>query len=498
MTAAPRPSPSFSARQRWAIRFQVALGLVSLGALLLMVNYLGLHYFRRWDLSSDPANRLSPQTLAILRGLTNEVSATIFFDPSRSLDLFSLTTRLLSEYKGVNPRLFTARTLNYALFDGEAREFLVKHHLNALSEKDFVYFESGGKSRVVYASELADFNFNEVLRGESREFRRSAFKGEMLFSSALFSLSYPRLKAFFLQGHGEHNPREARAETGYAKFAGLLTNECNVEAAPLLLRAAEIPSDCQLLVVAGPQSAAFTASELQKIQDYLVQGGRLLVLLPNRTMEESGGLEKLLAGWGVGVAAVDFKDPDSSASGHEQDLLVAFFNDGRSPLHPVVAQLVANELAIKLFASREVYALKADSKGADAPKVEGIAFSGTNSVDARGERGPRPLAVTVEQGNIKGVTLGRGDTRMVVIGDSLCFDNLNYSAAGNTYFARSAVNWLMDRPLPLLAGLGPRPLKEYKLMVTAAQFRRVCWLLLAGLPGSVLAAGALVWLSRRH
>jgi hypothetical protein len=127
-----------------------------------------------------------------------------------------------------------------------------------------------------------------------------------------------------------------------------------------------------------------------------------------------------------------------------------------------------------------------------------VAFSSKDSVDDQKTPGPFPLVVTVEQGSIKGVTLDRGNTRVVVAGDSLCFDNANIESAANHYFANLTVNWLLDRPQVLLAGLGPRPLKEYKLLVAASQFREVCLILLVALPGAVLAIGGIVRLGRRR
>jgi hypothetical protein len=50
----------------------------------------------------------------------------------------------------------------------------------------------------------------------------------------------------------------------------------------------------------------------------------------------------------------------------------------------------------------------------------------------------------------------------------------------------------------MLSGLGPRPIKEYKLYnMTDAQAQSIRWLFLAGLPGGVLFLGGLVWLRRR-
>ena len=53
-----------------------------------------------------------------------------------------------------------------------------------------------------------------------------------------------------------------------------------------------------------------------------------------------------------------------------------------------------------------------------------------------------------------------------------------------------------DRP-NLLEGIGPRPVTEFRLLITKTQQREICWLLLGALPGAVLLFGGLVWLARR-
>ena len=63
-------------------------------------------------------------------------------------------------------------------------------------------------------------------------------------------------------------------------------------------------------------------------------------------------------------------------------------------------------------------------------------------------------------------------------------------------FLNSSLNWLLDRP-QLVAGVGPRPVKEFRLQITNLQQRQLRWLLLAALPGGVLFLGWLVWLVRR-
>ena len=56
---------------------------------------------------------------------------------------------------------------------------------------------------------------------------------------------------------------------------------------------------------------------------------------------------------------------------------------------------------------------------------------------------------------------------------------------------------LLDRT-QLLPGLGPQPMKEYRLIMTKTQLQQAEWILLGGLPGAVLLTGGLVWLRRRR
>jgi hypothetical protein len=154
---------------------------------------------------------------------------------------------------------------------------------------------------------------------------------------------------------------------------------------------------------------------------------------------------------------------------------------------------------LQLVEPRAVGRRKSAAPAADAPRVEEIVFSGPNAF-AKGDPGHRqkfPLLVAVEKSAIKGVITERGSTRMVVVGDSLFLANHQISAAANRDFAVCAINWLLDRT-QLLEGLGPRPILEYRLIMTPGQLQRAQWLLVGAMPGAALLLGGLVWFRRRR
>jgi hypothetical protein len=94
------------------------------------------------------------------------------------------------------------------------------------------------------------------------------------------------------------------------------------------------------------------------------------------------------------------------------------------------------------------------------------------------------------------VANARGTTRILVVGDSFFLGNRMIDSGANRDFLGYAANWLLDRTT-LLKGIGPRPVTEFRLLMTRTQQREVRWLLLGALPGAVLLFGCLVWLVRR-
>jgi hypothetical protein len=251
-----------------------------------------------------------------------------------------------------------------------------------------------------------------------------------------------------------------------------------------------VPADCQLLIIAaGAHEGRIPPGELDKISAYLKQGGRLLALL---TVES--GLESVLAQWGVLVDTNRVVDAnkDYNIDGY------TFYTAQWAP-HPIVNPLASEHLSVRMVVPRPVFKIAQQDKVPGAPEVTILAVTSTNGLDEGKHMRVYPLLAAVEQGVINGVNSPRaGGTRIVVAGDSdFLDDQVIDSVAGNSYFAGLALNWLLDRPQILLAGLGPQPIREYRLYMTRSQTRTVQWLFLAAMPGAVLALGALVWLRRR-
>src|SRR6185503_1238714 len=95
------------------------------------------------------------------------------------------------------------------------------YKLSQATDKNLIIFDSNGSKRFVYGSELSDVDIQPLVSGKTNEVRRTHFKGELLFTSAILSVSNPRaVKAYFLIGHGEHRSSSDDKLMGYSKFAG--------------------------------------------------------------------------------------------------------------------------------------------------------------------------------------------------------------------------------------------------------------------------------------
>jgi hypothetical protein len=489
--------PSFSMARRWTLSLNVLLSILAVVALVAMVNYLAARHFHRIPISELARMELSGQTRRILQSVTNNVKVTIYYD--RTDDLYEMVNGLLKEYKFANGRI-GVETVDYVKDPAAAQRVKAQYQL-APSQKNVIVFECNGNKKIVNEKELSDLDLEPLISGKSREVRRSAFKGELLFTSAIYSVTSPRaLKAYFLKGHGEHGPQDTDKDSGYSRFAALLTDN-NVDWATLaLIGTNQIPADCSILIIAGAQTS-LTTDELTKIEHYLSTGGRALVLFNVFGTDRNTGLEELLANWGVEVRKAVVSDRvNTTKSG--QDLITDYFGT-----HPISAPLIGSSL--HMVFPRAMAKASRGSHRTDAPNVSELVSTDPQARIVTDFRGgfPNPsetdvktnatIAMAIEKGKLQGLPADRGTTRAVVVGDSIFWNNNMLDSAANRDFASLTVNWLLDRS-QLLGSLAPRPIPQFRVVMTQKQMTAVRWLLLFGMPGSVLLLGSMVWVQRRH
>jgi len=484
-----KPQPSFSPGRRWKIGLDVVVRIALVLAVVVMVNYLGARFFGRFYLSSQTRVQLAPQTLDLLKSLTNHIDVTLYYD--KQDDFYPTIAALLNEYRSANPRI-SVKVVDYVRDVGEAQKVKEQYNLNSPTDKNLIIFDAGGKHfKIVNGDALTQIKLEPVPNPKEREFRRKpvAFMGEQVFTSMLLAVTSAKpFQAYFLQGHGE--PSLADSDNfGYLKFGSILAQNYVAVTNLELNGDSGLPMDCNLLIIVAP-TAALSGPELQKIEEYLKQGGRLLALFNYASIKHPTGLEPILQQWGVNVAADFVKDLKGTITG--DDVVIRMFSQ-----HPVVNPLT--QLSLQMVRPRPVGRVDWQNPPAGTPQVDEIAFSSPDSVlEGDPAEPPRsyPLIVAVEKKPVAGVANTRGNTRLLVAGDSIFLGNYYIEGGANRDFVGYAVNWLLDRTT-LLKGIGPQPVTEFRLLMTRTQQREVRWLLLGALPGAVLLFGCLVWLARR-
>ena len=483
MDARPPDSPSSARLRRIALRANLAVAVGLAVAIFAMVNYLSLRHYSRAHWGRTLSSRLSEKSVHLLQSIEDDVRAVALVRPSN--DAYSAVAALLQEYAAhasgmavefVDPDRDLARA-----------EQLVRQY--ELPDAECVVFEIGGRHQAVPAADLLEFGYP----GADGNRPRRVFRGEQLFSGALFSLTQAaRPAVFFTQGHGERSPDDFDRHSGYSRIAARLRDD-NVDVETLNLgEARAVPNHCALMVVAGPVQS-FAPFEIALVRDYLDRKGRLLLLLDARV---DTGLEPLLAHWGVALGDDVVVDETRTLSGRE--LYVPTY-----PPHPVTASL--DSIASVFFLPRSVRPLPR-AAGGDKPSVAELAAcspAGWAEFDPDDPSphldpqvdipGPVPIAVAIERGPVPGVHVQIRPTRLVVVGDSDFVSNSGLMGANADFFLNAA-NWLLEREE--LIALSPAAFEELRLVMDARQLRRLFVAVVVVLPALVAALG--VWIAWRR
>lgn len=155
-----------------------------------------------------------------------------------------------------------------------------------------------------------------------------------------------------------------------------------------------IPSNCALLIIAGAKTD-FSRSEIAKVDQFLKQGGRVLVMMDS----EEGGISSILPQWGILASRGVFKNARTMSG---TDVVVDEFSS-----HVISEPLQGSQIVIdKPIVFERSSAAKFDGA---ADKLEFSSVAMLND---------KTLVVAVERGALLGQDLAIRPTRIVVIGDA--------------------------------------------------------------------------------
>jgi ABC-type uncharacterized transport system involved in gliding motility auxiliary subunit len=472
----------------------LSAGVLLLAALLLIVNYFGWKYYKRFDWTKNQLYSLSEKTLNVLKGLNRDIEFIVFLAPEQG-EILEPTRELLSRYGSASRRV-SVRIVDAAKKPVEAQQLLQKYGVTTTG----VVVASGNDKRVIDSNELAELDFRTLQTTGAPQM--TGFKGEQLFTSAIVQLSEGRKpKILFTVGHGEHSldDQSGRGLSGAQQLLGRDNFDLEEWAS---LGAGAVPAGTDLLVIAGPTSS-FVQPELDVFSAYLNNGGRMLVLLDPTLGPTPGsgilstGLEGWLARFGVVAGKNIVVDPSNPLPFFGPETIFSKeYGD-----HPVTRALSEGDLPVLLSVVRSVASGSAPGiKLTELVRTSAEGWGETNLArldqvgrDAQDLAGPVPIGVVAESA---ATAPGKRPLRMVVVGDSdFAANQLMQANVANTVLLANALNWLVEREA--LLGIPPKKTEQVKLTLTDDEMRMV-YLLAAALPILSVVLGGVVFFRRRR
>lgn len=163
-----------------------------------------------------------------------------------------------------------------------------------------VVFDDGVRTTTVPYSELLEAPRPSAENQHAARQTSPRFVGETACMAALIRLARKEETVIYsLTGHGERDFDSYDRVSGYSDFAREIIREgCSLRR--LAPGTAEIPADCTVLVVAGPQTAP-ADFEAAAVLEYLERGGSILVII-DRPDRLPSGWEGILSRIGVEVS----------------------------------------------------------------------------------------------------------------------------------------------------------------------------------------------------
>ena len=490
-----------------------ALTTSLMAGILVVGNVVAFKYGgRAIDLTRDSSFSLSSRTVNLLHSLDRPVSFDVFFgnspQSSRQLDR---VRQLLELYKAANPSKVRVDYLdpNNDIKEFEALVKRVPDMVGLIGDGIVVGFGEGdtGSHTVIGALELFEAQGGRFEPKPDRFV--SSFDGEDVVTSALIRLREgKRSKIAFTTGHGEPSIGELDpSKPGIGRWRARLAS-VGTDAVEVNLLRDEIPSDVTLLVICGPKTAVH-ADEIERIKQFFVRGGQLILLVGNA---ETAGLADLLRTYNVEFASGMAVDPRLSSPGRPF-LIFAPIPPGSH--HPIVETLAGRVVLLPNAAPLNTLGGPPKPGGSDSKRSANTGVVATPFLRTSPESwaetdlssrsltrdpvkdlaGPLNVGVAV---SVRPQTASEKPTpRMVVFSSSYAADNqfVRVESAANIDLLMNAIHWLRGRPE--LLGIDPKT--HESLLFAADPGLRLRLVLVPSLLAIVviIGLGATTYLARR-
>jgi ABC-type uncharacterized transport system involved in gliding motility auxiliary subunit len=259
------------------------------------------------------------------------------------------------------------------------------------------------------------------------------------------------------------------------------------------------------MVVAGP-ARPLVPHVIDALNQYLKGGGRALVMLkppqPDQSVDQAA-LVKLVKEWGV-----------KAGNNVVVDQLVRLYAGPALGLNPVVNTYAPHPITAS-FDKQTVFPMVRTVDPVDPPTaglevtpiaktsesswaetdIEGIFKRQTAKFDGNDVKGPVVVADAIDA-NLDALRFGKGEARLVVLGDTDIANNQYLGNFFNRDFIMNCVDWLAGESNSIT--IRPRVLRASRFNLTVQEFDVVFVLSVLLLPELLLMIGFAVWWERRN
>jgi ABC-type uncharacterized transport system involved in gliding motility auxiliary subunit len=432
-------------------------------AVLVLVNWLGNRYNKALDTTSNKRFTLSQETQKLVKNLKGDATIT-YIDRASGFDT---AKGMLDRYRNLSPKIHI-QYIDYQKQPTVARAYGLRFPGTA-------YVEIGSR------------------REEAKSVTEEGITGAFLKD-----LKGVR-KVCFVSGSGEHSIDQTDSN-GLSQFKTLLERDNYQAQAVTLIDKTAVPSDCTVVVIAGPRSD-YTPNEVTAIKNYVENGGRVMFLLDppldfqQEHIADNTGLTDQLAKWGV------TEDKDLVL---EQNPMGQLFGFG--PEIPLVSsyesQPIVNDLKNSFTGfpiSRSLEVKNGDKTTVDklfSTTDRAIATTKLNSAevnpsDPNNKKGPFVLGAAGTYNTGKPNQPGR----FVVIGSASFLTNSMLGFQANRDLALNSINWLSSDED--LISIRPKEPENRPLNVNQRQMNGFFYFDILALPLLIIVGGVFVFLKRR-
>jgi len=440
-----------------------ALYVIVMLAIVSVANVLANRYNKSYDSTANKRYSLSDQTAKIVKGL-KQTAAISYYDRQSG---FQQAKDLLDRYSTLSPRIRVE------------------------------YVDVEKRPQEARAAGVTKLGTSFVQIGTKKEEAKSVTESEIT-GAIIRDLKTSTRTVCFVSGSGEHQLEDTQ-RNGYSRLKDILAKDQYTTKSISLLEKAEIPADCTVVVIGGPQSD-YVQPAVDAIKKHVEQGGRAMILLDaplkfGRPTADNIALTDVLQSWGVSMDSNLLLDmsPVGQLMGLGPEVALVSTYDS----HPIVNELKGTATGFPLSRSLTV-------KNTDKTTVQKLFESSASSLAT--DKLDSPNVNPSDPNNKKGpLTIGaagsyktgkeNSEGRFVVVGSSSWPANSFLNFNGNSDLALNALNWLSSDED--LISIRPKEQENRNVTMTRAQFN---WVRLSSqflLPGALLLAGVSVWWRRR-